>query len=258
MCIDIDVEKFRKAPLMCGIYGTLVYDEGSPAPPDLLQRMAGAIVHRGPDGQQFYRDGPVSVGTDRLSIIDIAGGAQPMSNESGTVWISYNGEIYNFRELRSRLEAEGHRFATRSDTEVLVHLYEDHGEDAFALINGIFSVALWDCRTQRLLLVRDPFGVKPLYYAEHHGRLCFASEIKALIEDQVLPRVVDPTALDWFLTYRFVPSPRTMLAGVRKVPPGHLLRVDRTGSSLVQYARQGLDPPQPVSEAVAIEQIREG
>ena len=243
---------------MCGICGTLVHTGGEAPSPDLLKRMADAICHRGPDGQQFFQDGPLGFGHDRLSIIDVAGGAQPMSNEDRTIWICYNGEIYNFRELQAELEARGHRFATRCDTEVVVHLYEDLGEAAFARLNGIFSFALWDSRSQRLLLVRDPFGTKPLYYTDHHGRISFASEIKALIQDPELPRAVDLTALDWFLTYRFVPSPRTMLAAVKKVPAGHFLRVQCGETSLVQYAPQGLEPPRRLPLETTIELVRDG
>jgi asparagine synthase (glutamine-hydrolysing) len=226
-------------------------------PPDLLEGMADALAHRGPDGRGYLRDGPIGLGHDRLSIIDVVGGAQPLSNEDGTVWITFNGEIYNFRELRAGLEARGHRFATRSDTEVIVHLYEELGEGCFARLNGIFALAIWDRRIERLSLVRDPFGVKPLYYAERNGRISFASELKALLLDPDLRPRVDPTALDWFLTYRFVPSPRTILEGVRKVPPGHLVKVDRHGAVLERFGRAGLEPPLPVSEADAVELLRD-
>ena len=191
------------------------------------------LVHRGPDDEGQYLEGPVALGMRRLSIIDVDGGHQPMSNEDRTVWVVFNGEIYNFRELRRELEAKGHVFSTHSDTEVIVHGYEEWGDECVARLNGIFGLAVWDSRRRRVLLARDHFGVKPLYYYSERDRLIWASEIKALLVDPSIPRHVDLTALDLFLTFRYVPSPFTMFAGIRKLPPGHLL-IHENGQCRVQ------------------------
>src|SRR6266851_404459 len=243
---------------MCGICGTFAYGATTGIDAELVQSMLHAIAHRGPDGEGLYSDGSVCLGHRRLSIIDVAGGAQPLANEDESVWISFNGEIYNFRELRLGLESKGHRFKTRSDTEVVVHLYEDLGEAALQHLNGIFALAIWDTSKQRLLLARDPFGVKPLYYVDLGGRLTFASELRALLAVPELSREVDPTALDWFLTYRYVPSPRTMLRSVRKVPPGQVLLADRAGIHVRRYTPTCSEPICDLSEPEAVNLIREG
>ncbi|MDA0747993.1 MAG: asparagine synthetase B, partial [bacterium] len=162
---------------ICGIYHTL---SNEPIDPGLLTRMTRVLAHRGPDGEGFHVDGPVGLGHRRLSIIDVEGGAQPLSNEDGTVWITFNGEIYNFKELARELQSLGHRFRSRSDTEVLVHGYEEWGDDVVLRLNGMFAFGLWDARKRRMLLARDHFGVKPLYYFHDGQRLIFASELKAI------------------------------------------------------------------------------
>jgi asparagine synthase (glutamine-hydrolysing) len=171
----------------------------------------------------------VALGHRRLAIIDVAGGQQPLSNEDGSVWVVFNGEIYNFRDLRRRLEAAGHRFRTQSDTEVLVHLYEDEGPALLPLLNGMFALAIWDAKRQQLLLARDRLGKKPLVYRHEPGRLLFGSELKALLQVPDVPREIDPLALDEYLTYQYVPHPRTIFRGIAKLPPGHfaLWRDDR-------------------------------
>ncbi|MBC7353895.1 MAG: asparagine synthetase B, partial [Thermogutta sp.] len=193
--------------------------------------MTHVLRHRGPDDEGFYvkhlagGDQPacgVALGHRRLSIIDISGGHQPMSNEEGTLWIVFNGEIYNFRSLRRNLEESGHRFATRSDTEVLLHLYEEKGLDFLVGVNGMFALALWDEPRRRLVLARDRLGEKPLVYRCEPDRLLFASELKALLEVPGIGREVDPEALDAYLLYQYVPHPWTIYRGISKLPPGHL------------------------------------
>jgi asparagine synthase (glutamine-hydrolysing) len=213
---------------MCGIAGILSLSPGAPVEPDAVDRMSAQLVHRGPDDQGRYVDpqGRCGLGFRRLSIIDLAGGHQPLSNEDGTVWIIFNGEIYNFPELRAELEAQGHRFATRTDTEVIVHLYEQYGTACFARLAGMFAVALWDERRGRLVLARDRFGKKPLTYAAYAGRLYFASEAKAILATPGLPRALDPQALHRYFIFQYVPAPHSIYRGFRKVPPGHALTID--------------------------------
>ncbi|MDR7477405.1 MAG: asparagine synthetase B, partial [Armatimonadota bacterium] len=177
---------------MCGICGVVDLDLERPVDAGVLQRMNRALRHRGPD-EEGYREAPhVALAMCRLRVIDPAGGSQPMGNEDGSVWLVYNGEVYNFRELRHELEARGHRFRTRSDTEVVVHGYEAFGVEVVTRLRGMFAFALWDGRQQRLLLARDRLGIKPLYYWQKGGRLAFASELKSLLKLPDFPREVDP------------------------------------------------------------------
>lgn len=216
---------------MCGITGAVWTDRAAPLEQDVLERMTDLLAHRGPDGRAFYsatarfpsHDAATSValGHRRLSIIDLAGGRQPMSNEDGAVWIVFNGEIYNFRDLRRRLEGAGHVFRTNSDTEVLVHLYEDDGVDFLKHLNGMFALAIWDANRQLLLLARDRLGKKPLVYRHEGDRLLFASELKSLLAVPGVPREIEPSALDAYLTYQYVPHPQTILRGFHKLPPAH-------------------------------------
>jgi asparagine synthase (glutamine-hydrolysing) len=198
--------------------------------------MGEAQRHRGPDDGAVWTDGPVGLGHRRLSIIDLDGGRQPMANETGSVRVVFNGEIYNYQELRRSLRARGHRFATQSDTEVIVHLYEEEGPACVARLRGMFALAVWDADTRRLLLARDRAGEKPLVYAELPDGIVFASEIAALLEDERVPREIDMVALDEYLTHLYVPSPRTMLRAVRKLPPGHLLICEPGRRELRRYA----------------------
>lgn len=211
---------------MCGISGKLNFDRDEPVPSALLERMTDVIRHRGPDDGGHYRSGPVGLGHRRLSIIDLATGAQPMSNEDGSVWVVFNGEIYNFEALRRELVARGHRFKSTSDTEVIVHLYEELGDACVARFEGMFAFALWDERRQRLLLARDRVGIKPLYYADTGRAIVFGSEIKSIIQDPSVRRDVDLGAVDRFLTYYYCPGDLAPLAGVRKLAPGHFLSVE--------------------------------
>ncbi len=207
---------------MCGIAGRLNFDPGQPVDPALVRAMCATLVHRGPDDEGVYVHGPVGIGMRRLSIIDLSGGRQPMANEDGTIHVVFNGEIYNYREWRPVLEARGHRFATHSDTETIVHLYEDYGADFVHHLRGMFAIALWDRSRRTLLLARDRLGIKPLYYALGRDHLLFGSELKALLAAG-LPREIDPQALHEYLSFNYVPGPRTIFKAARKLQPGHRL-----------------------------------
>ncbi|MEK6249937.1 MAG: asparagine synthase (glutamine-hydrolyzing), partial [Planctomycetales bacterium] len=212
--------------LMCGVAGGIWTTGGTPLPDNVLRQMTSVLEHRGPDGEgqhceQLPDGSGVALGHRRLSIIDLAGGAQPMANEDESVWVTFNGEIYNYRELRSELKAAGHHFRTDSDTETLVHLYEQKGIDMLHDLRGMFAFAIWDRKRNRLLLARDRMGQKPLVYRAEKGRLLFASEIKSLLQVPGVPRSLDPVALDQYLTYLYVPHPRTMFSGINKLPPAH-------------------------------------
>lgn len=205
---------------MCGICGKY-----SPAGVRVeeIQPMLEAIAHRGPDDEGVYIDGCIGLGNRRLSIIDLPGGRQPICNENETIWIVYNGEIYNYRQLRRDLEGKGHSFRTNSDTEVIVHLYEEMGERCVERLRGMFAFALWDGNQQKLLLARDRLGQKPLFYTQIGQELLFGSEIKAILAVDGRPREMDYTAMHHYLSLRFVPSPQTMLRHIHKLPPAHIL-----------------------------------
>lgn len=217
---------------MCGIAGVVAMRAGAgPVSLEALGRMAAALRHRGPDETGAYREPRAALAHTRLSIIDLATGQQPLANEDETLWVAYNGEIFNYVELRAELEALGHRFRTRSDTEVIVHAWEAWGADCFGRFNGQWAVALWDERAGRLVLARDPFGVRPLYYAEHAGRLWFASEVKALFAGEPgLRRAIDPRGLAEVFTFWSTLAPRTIFEGVSELEPGHV-RVIEDGRS---------------------------
>jgi asparagine synthase (glutamine-hydrolysing) len=221
---------------MCGIAGRLNYDAGRGVDRDLLVAMTDAVVHRGPDAAGYYLDGPIGLGHRRLSIIDLATGDQPVGNEDGSVQVIFNGEIYNFAEIRSDLIAHGHRFRTNSDTEVIVHGYEQWGDRCVDRFRGMFAFALWDAKARRLLLARDRLGVKPLYYADMPGvGLVFGSEIKSLLENPELPRDWRPEALDAYLTLLYVPAPDTIFRSIQKLPPGHTLVAENGRVRLARY-----------------------
>jgi asparagine synthase (glutamine-hydrolysing) len=209
---------------MCGICGFNWTDER------LIEAMKARLVHRGPDDHGSYVADGISLGHRRLSIVDLSdAGRQPLSNEDGTVWITFNGEIYNHLELRSTLEAKGHRFRSRSDTEAIVHAYEEYGLDFARHLTGMFALAIWDAPRRRLVLARDRLGLKPLYYTLAEGRLRFASEIKALLADPTLPRALHRQGLLDLLGYEFVPAPATLFEGVRKLLPGCVLVLEADG-----------------------------
>jgi asparagine synthase (glutamine-hydrolysing) len=210
---------------------------GGPADPERLRAMSATLVHRGPDSDGQLVEGPVGLAARRLSIIDLETGDQPIANEDGTVHVVQNGEIYNYRELRAGLEHAGHRFATRSDTEVLVHLYEEHGDGFAQRLRGMFAVAVWDARQRRLVLARDPFGIKPLYYRDTADGLAFASELRALPRGEI-----DLDALEAFLAFNSIPGPYSIFRDVRKLPPGHVLVWEDGEARVSRFAR-----PAPVS-----------
>ncbi len=210
---------------MCGIYGAFSTDAARPVRIEVLDRMAQVLAHRGPDGEGRHVAGPFGMGMCRLSIIDLASGTQPMSNEDKTLWVVFNGEIYNYRELTADLVARGHRFATASDTEVLIHLYEEYGDGCVEPLRGMFAFAIWDGPRRELFLARDRLGIKPLYYAATSEGFLFGSELKALVQSPWLAPRLDRKGLGAYLQYGYVPDPLSILEGVAKVPPGHTLRI---------------------------------
>jgi asparagine synthase (glutamine-hydrolysing) len=236
---------------MCGICGIAAGAEVDPA---RLEAMSATLVHRGPDSDGALVDGSIGLAARRLSIIDLDTGDQPLANEDGSVTVVQNGELYNFRELRRELEERGHRFRSRGDTEVLAHLYEEYG-DAFAeRLRGMFAVAIWDARRRRLVLARDRFGIKPLYYRESGGELLFASELRALPRGEV-----DPDALEAFLAFNSIPAPLSIFRGTWKLPPGHLLIWEGGRIRLARFARPAPVPATDVrdeDEAELVEELR--
>jgi asparagine synthase (glutamine-hydrolysing) len=247
---------------MCGIAG-FVEPTSSPArfrPAEsrpLIHRMCDVIRHRGPDDEGVWVEDGVALGMRRLSIIDLATGHQPIHNEDRTVWIVFNGEIYNFQELRDELAAAGHRFYTATDTEAIVHAYEEWGAAAIARLRGMFGLAIWDANTRTLLVARDRIGIKPLYYAEANGRLYFGSELKSVLEAPDVPRDIDLDALDHYLSFLYTPRDGSIFSHVRKLPPGHLLTW-RDGRAVIErYWQIAADEPFSGSEPEAIEQLRD-
>jgi len=227
---------------MCGICGLVSLDGATTPDPAALAAMNETLVHRGPDSDGSMIDGPCGLAMRRLSIIDLAGGDQPIGNEDGRIQVVQNGEIYNYRELMEELRGHGHSFTTHSDTEVLVHLYEERGPAFVEALRGMFAVAIWDSRHNRLVLARDRFGIKPLYYHVGGGQLSFASELKALIRQPGFSREIDPAALEAFLSFNSIPAPLTIFSEARKLPAGHTLVAEDGEVELRRYAR-----PTPVS-----------
>jgi asparagine synthase (glutamine-hydrolysing) len=211
---------------MCGIAGQFNFQRREPVERETIVRMARSIAHRGPDDEGFFITGPVGLGFRRLSIIDLAGGHQPMSDAEATVWIIFNGEIYNYRELRAELQSKGYQFRTNSDTEVIIHGYKEWGSGVFNHLNGMFGLAIWDVVHQRLVLARDAMGIKLIYYKIDNGQLTFGSEIRAILAAGDSRPEVDPVALNLFLRFRYTPSPLTVFQGIRKLAPGTMLVVE--------------------------------
>jgi asparagine synthase (glutamine-hydrolysing) len=211
---------------MCGICGKLEFEPQARVPLGLLKNMADAIVHRGPDDEGYYSKGQIGLGFRRLSIIDLKSGHQPLANEDDSIWIVFNGEIYNYRELRKLLRSKGHVFKTQTDTEAIVHLYEQYGTDCVQKLRGMFGFAIWDSRKKRLFLARDRVGIKPLYYYLDKSFISFASEMKAILVDPAVRREVDPAMIDRFLTYGYTPGPATLMRNFAKLEPAHWLSVE--------------------------------
>jgi asparagine synthase (glutamine-hydrolysing) len=220
---------------MCGITGIFEFQRKEEISRDLVHRMNETIVHRGPDDEGIYVGPGIGLGFRRLSIIDLAGGHQPISNEDGRIWVMLNGEIYNYPELRKDLESRGHRFSTRSDTETIVHLYEEYGEQCFSRLRGMFAVVLWDSRKEKVLLARDRVGKKPLFYFADNRRILFGSELKAILAADSLPRVLDHQALSDYFSLGYIPAPKTIYRAVRKVLPGHYLEASASGIRETSY-----------------------
>src|ERR1700723_2723422 len=238
---------------MCGICGQYNFGTQAPVHRGDLEAMTRSIAHRGPDDEGFFLAGPLGLGFRRLSIIDLAGGHQPMSDQEESVWVIFNGEIYNFQEIKSELEGYGHVFRTKSDTEVIVHGYKQWGDEVLNRLNGMFGLAIWDVRQQRLVLARDPFGIKLLYYRIDRDSLYFGSEIRALRATMSAGAEIDSTSLNLFLRYRYTPSPHTLLKGIRKLAPGTKLTV-QGGSFQVSrwynFRPVPFAPPKSAGEAV--------
>ena len=208
---------------MCGICGVAFTDAERPAESTALRCMCETMTHRGPDDAGYYVGTGAGFGIRRLSIIDLNGGRQPITNEDETIFVILNGEIYNYQELRAVLLGQGHRFRTQSDTEVIAHLYEERGLDCVDELRGMFAFALWDTSRKRLLLARDRLGKKPLHYAWLPDKLLFASEIKGILTAPEIPRRIDPIALDQYLTFEYIPGERTIYRAIRRLLPGHRL-----------------------------------
>src|SRR5438552_6699427 len=222
---------------MCGICGQYNFGNLAPVQRRDIEAMAKTLIHRGPDDEGYYITGPLGFGFRRLSIIDLAGGHQPMSDQEEFVWVIFNGEIYNFSELRRELEGYGHVFRTKSDTEVIVHGYKQWGDEVLNRLNGMFGLAIWDARKQRLVLARDPFGIKLLYYRIENDCLYFGSEIRAVRATIPGRAEIDPTSLNLFLRYRYTPSPYTIVKGVYKLAPGTKLIIQNGSYELSRWYR---------------------
>src|SRR6058998_803006 len=219
---------------MCGICGILYCGEERHVQRDTLAQMNAQIVHRGPDDDGFFVEGNVGLAMRRLSIIDIRTGQQPISNEDKSLWIVYNGEIYNHRELRSKLEARGHRYHTKSDTETIIHLYEEYGRDCVHHLRGMFAFAIWDRRSRRLFIARDRLGIKPLYYFYDGTKFVFGSEIKAILAYPGIKPEFNKNTLAEYLAFGYIAGPETMFAGIRKLLPGHTLELDDSGEIKIE------------------------
>jgi asparagine synthase (glutamine-hydrolysing) len=237
---------------MCGICGKWNFD-GQPVSEAELRRMCQSIAHRGPDGEGVFLEDGIGLGNRRLSIIDLETGDQPIANEDRSIWIVFNGEIYNFQELRSDLQRRGHHFYTLSDTEVIVHLYEEYGRDCVKHLRGMFAFALWDKKKERLLLARDRVGKKPLFYRLTSTSLAFGSEIKTILTDPNVPRELDVLALHYYLTYQYVPPPYTIFKGINKLPPAHTLICEKGQVSIEPYWQLDFTKKTTLSESEIVE-----
>jgi asparagine synthase (glutamine-hydrolysing) len=220
---------------MCGLVGVYHFDPQRPVDRALLVRQNDSLAHRGPDAGAVFIDAGIGLGHRRLSIIDVGGGAQPMWDVERRVGVVFNGEIYNYRELRTELVGRGHRFHSDSDTETIIHAFREWGEACVSRLRGMFAFAVYDRQTRDLLLARDRLGKKPLYWYRDQGRLIFASEVKAIVEDPTVPRAIEPTAVVDFFAYNYVPGPGTILQGIHKLPAGHLMIVQGSAMAIKEY-----------------------
>ena len=243
---------------MCGICGIVNFNATDPVDRQVLERMTSAQAHRGPDDHGYFVENNAGLGHRRLSIIDLSGGKQPIFNEDGSVVVVFNGEIYNYADLTQALIAKGHKFATRSDTETIVHAYEEYGDQCMRDFRGMFAFAIWDRRRKRLLLVRDRLGIKPVYYYAGKDFFVFASEIKSLLQHPRVPREVDRVSMDAYLALRYVPGPATMFKNIFKLQPGHWMTVDENGTRIGKYWDLEYKSPgeSSRSEADLIEEFR--
>ena len=240
---------------MCGICGIVNVGTGEPVSASVLKAMADTLVHRGPDDEGYFLKGPVGLAHRRLSIIDLEGGHQPLCNEDQSIWVVFNGEIYNFKELRDFLEKKGHIFKTQSDTEVIVHLYEEQGEACFQSLRGMFAIAIWDRSQRMVVLARDRVGKKPLFYSFDGGQLAFGSEMKALLAIPSMKREIDLEALCDYFSLLYVPVPKSIFKSIRKVRPGHYVVVSPKGLWEREYWDIDFSHPEEQSESQWCEQI---
>jgi len=242
---------------MCGICGQVVKEPGTRASGELLKIMCDCMSYRGPDDEGVHVEGSVGLGHRRLSIIDVSGGKQPLSNEDGTIWIVFNGEIYNFKDLKPDLVEKGHTFRTNTDTEVIVHLYEEYGKSCVEKLRGMFAFAIWDRGTGKLLLARDRLGQKPLFYSDTTGSFLFASEVKAILKDPSVDTSLDTLAMHHYISLRFIPQPMSMFRGVKKLPPGHLLTYEDGHFEIERYWDLNYGPKYEKSEAELVRDLDE-
>jgi asparagine synthase (glutamine-hydrolysing) len=242
---------------MCGICGIVNFTAADPVAAPVIRNMTRSLTHRGPDDEGYFVEGRVGLGHRRLSIIDRSGGKQPILNEDESAAIIFNGEIYNYRGLAARLASAGHTFKTRSDTETILHAYDEYGADCVHHLRGMFGFAIWDRRARRLFLARDRLGVKPVYYYRDSRFFAFASEIKALLEIPSIPREVSPEALDLYLSLRYVPGPRTMFKNIFRLPPGHFLEADEAGIRIKQYWDIDYSASEPQAPADLLDRFRD-
>jgi asparagine synthase (glutamine-hydrolysing) len=239
---------------MCGIVGKVSLNDA--VDPLLIERMCEVIEHRGPDSRGIFVDGNVGIGVQRLAVIDLETGGQPIFNEDRSAVVALNGEIYNYRELRASLLEAGHRFTSQSDTEVIVHLYEEHGDDCVRMLRGMFAFALWDTRRRRLLLARDRIGKKPLYFSFDGADFRFASEAKAILQDTDVSRDADHAAIDAFLHYRYVPRAYSAFSALERLAPGHMLAFERGRIEQKRYWKLSYTEQLQLSDEEACELIR--
>ena len=242
---------------MCGIHGIVSLNSNFIPTDDILKLMGDVTIHRGPDDSGSYVEKGLGIGMRRLSIIDLEGGHQPLSNEDQTLWLVCNGEIYNFRELREDLQARGHKFKTGSDSEVILHLYEEYGDDFVLHLNGMFGFALWDTQRKRLLIGRDRIGIKPLYYYNDGERLIFATEAKAILAVPGVDRAIDPVALDSYLSLGYVSAPYSLFKGIRKLPIASLMVIEDQKVEIIPYWKMPSDLDRHRTETDWKQEVRE-